>query len=156
MPHITTHDELLAIAQQRCEAGRFDDGLECLGKIIDRQTTPSLAALLLRAKTYASQGLNGEALDDARAAIKHHPMDVRGYIQAGSILKKMGKSQAALKLYEYGLQKKPADLARLHRAHASLKRELVASDPFDLFPVELIESVLAHLSFRQMVFVSSA
>lgn len=91
--------------------------------------------------------------------IKNDKHDVRGYLRAGQILRKMGteKLETAHEIYNLGLKNVSAsdpNIKLLQQLRDKLTRVLSppkSLDPFSVFPVEVAEMVLSYLDFHHLV-----
>ena len=71
----------------------------------------------------------------------------------------MGKDEKALAIYKYGLSNVPVSDAD-HKSLKEMNDKLLSRcsppkvfDPFLMLPFELVEMVLDHLTFRELVYV---
>ncbi|CAP96121.1 Pc21g12240 [Penicillium rubens Wisconsin 54-1255] len=110
-----------------------------------------------RAATYCKLKQYSPARADARAMVKLAPNDDRGYLRLAKVLCLDGNFDKARDIYEYALQKVPADhpgrnvltqlLKKLQDKLAGGNRR----DPFTVLPLEVAELTLRRLSFKQIV-----
>ncbi|KAJ5606868.1 Tetratricopeptide-like helical [Penicillium hordei] len=110
-----------------------------------------------RAATYCKLKQYSQARADARAMVKLAPNDDRGYLRLAKVLCLDGNFDKARDIYEYALQKLPADhqgrkvieqlLNKLQDKLAGGNRR----DPFTILPLEIAELTLRHFSFKQIV-----
>ncbi|KAK4978496.1 NAPDH-dependent diflavin reductase [Elasticomyces elasticus] len=110
-----------------------------------------------RAATHAKLGNLENALKDARKAINAQRREATGYLRAGNVLQQMKRPVVALSVYKYGLRTiSPTDqnmhlLQAMHDKLSCLLSPPSAVDPFSVLPIELVEIVLSHLHFQQIV-----
>ncbi|CAI7595865.1 unnamed protein product [Penicillium glandicola] len=110
-----------------------------------------------RAATYCKLKMYSQARADARAMVKLAPSDDRGYLRLAKVLCLDGNFDKAREIYEYALQKLPADhpgrkvltqlLNKLQDKLAGGSRR----DPFTILPLEIAELTLRQFSFKQIV-----
>ncbi|KAJ5804358.1 uncharacterized protein N7518_000661 [Penicillium psychrosexuale] len=110
-----------------------------------------------RAAAYCKLKQYSQARADARDMVKLAPNDDRGYLRLAKILCLDGNFDKARDIYEYALQKLPADhpgrkaieqlLRRLQDKLAGGNRR----DPFMVLPLEIAELTLQRLPFKQIV-----
>ncbi|KAJ5528575.1 Tetratricopeptide-like helical [Penicillium freii] len=110
-----------------------------------------------RAATYCKLKQYSQARADARAMVKLAPNDDRGYLRLAKVLCLDGNFEKARDIYEYALQKLPADHSGrevLEQLLKKLQDKLAGGnrrDPFTILPLEIAELTLRHLSFKQIV-----
>ncbi|GAB7351761.1 hypothetical protein MBLNU459_g2339t2 [Dothideomycetes sp. NU459] len=154
MPHQRPTAELQEHGQILYRRKDYDKALQLFDEALSREVNPSVTLLDNRAATHEKLGDLILALKDARTAIKNHERDVTGYLRAGRLLQKMEKPEVALNIYKHGIKKNARDSELLQKMHDKLNRTLSppsAADPFARLPIELVEMIIAHLSFRQIV-----
>ncbi|KAJ5782112.1 Tetratricopeptide-like helical [Penicillium paradoxum] len=110
-----------------------------------------------RAATYSKLTQYSHARADARAMVKLAPNEDRGYLRLGKVLCLDGNFDKAVSIYEYGLQKLPANhsgrkvitqlLKKLQDRLAGGSRR----DPFTALPLEMADLILQSFSFKQIV-----
>ncbi|KAF2859756.1 hypothetical protein K470DRAFT_258608 [Piedraia hortae CBS 480.64] len=133
----------------------FRKALHHFDRAIDRGATVRL--LDQRAACHEKLNNLAASLKDAKAAIQLRRDDATGYIRAGHVLHKMGKPKVALEVYTHGLRSIKLvgqGYERLRNAHDGLESVLVHAkkiDPLSVLPVELVASIFARLSFKQVV-----
>jgi len=156
MPHRTPVAELQELAEAQYKRRDFAAALRSVNEALS-STVPSVRLLDTRAATYEKLGDTKLALKDAYACLKMYDDDVTGYLRAGKLLQMMGKSSAALRLYERGIDRKIKGMDSLRRMHDKLSRRVTAAsavDPLAILPLELVQMILSYLSFRQIVSVA--
>ncbi|KXG51865.1 Tetratricopeptide-like helical [Penicillium griseofulvum] len=110
-----------------------------------------------RAATYCKLKLYSQARADARAMVKLAPNDDRGYLRLAKILCLDGNFDKARDIYEYALQKLPADhpgRKALTQLLKKLQDKLAGGnrrDPFTALPLEIAILILQCFSFKQIV-----
>ncbi|KAJ5927528.1 Tetratricopeptide-like helical [Penicillium verrucosum] len=110
-----------------------------------------------RAATYCKLKQYSQARADARAMVKLAPNDDRGYMRLAKVLCLDGNFDKARDIYEYALQKLPADHQGrevLEQLLKKLQDKLAGGnrrDPFTILPLEIAELTLRHFSFKQIV-----
>ncbi|KAJ6140176.1 Tetratricopeptide-like helical [Penicillium samsonianum] len=110
-----------------------------------------------RAATYCKLKLYSQARADARAMVKLAPNDDRGYLRLAKVLCLDGNFDKARDIYEYALQKLPADHQGrkvLEQLLKKLQDKLAGGnrrDPFTILPLEIAELTLRRFSFKQIV-----
>ena len=154
MPHKKTTAELQELGQILYRRKEYTKALELFSEAIASE--PNLTASLLdnRAATYDKLDDIPSALKDAKNAIRLHEKDPTGYLRAGKLLEKAGKPDTALGIYKHGMKKKTKNVEILQKLHDKLLRATApatAADPFAQLPIELVEMILARLSFNQIV-----
>ena len=157
MPHTLPVSELQELAQTQYRRKDYKQALDMLNQAISSLSRPTISLLDNRAATYEKLEDLNSALKDARDTIKLAEADVTGYLRAGKLLQKMDKHSVALEIYKRGIRKKPAKVELLQKMHDKLNRSLsppTATDPFSQLPIELVEYILAELSFKQTVYVA--
>jgi F-box/TPR repeat protein Pof3 len=101
-----------------------------------------------------------EALKSAKAMIRLDRSDARGYLRCGRLERDRGNKTAALRYYEHGVKNCPNSIfLNILRELADdmrdeLSAELVLSrarDPMTSLPLEIMDMVLSHLNYRQVV-----
>ncbi|KAF4765471.1 hypothetical protein HAV15_003911 [Penicillium sp. str.  len=109
-----------------------------------------------RAATYCKLKQYSQARADARAMVKLAPNDDRGYLRLAKVLCLDGNFNKARDIYEYALQKLPADHSGrglLEQLLKKLQDKLAGGnrrDPFTILPLEIAQLTLRHLSFKQV------
>ncbi|KAJ5121101.1 Tetratricopeptide-like helical [Penicillium bovifimosum] len=109
-----------------------------------------------RAAAYCKLKLYSPARSDARAMVKLAPKDDRGYLRLAKVLCLDGNFDKAQVIYEYALQKLPANHAGRDVVMQSLKKlqdKLAGGnrrDPFTALPLEVADLILSYLSFKQI------
>ncbi|PUU74109.1 hypothetical protein B9Z19DRAFT_483068 [Tuber borchii] len=136
----------------------------------------ALRASILDNLSATKEKLGGEAnltdaLNDARAMIRLQPAGAEGYLRAGKVLQLLGRDGDAVRLYEYGITKLPANggggsgggggRARLEAQVGKVRsrisrREAISNqrkrrDPFTALPLEVARMVLLHVPFRMLM-----
>ncbi|EKV11510.1 hypothetical protein PDIG_18280 [Penicillium digitatum PHI26] len=110
-----------------------------------------------RAATYCRLKLYSQARADARAMVKLAPNDDRGFLRLAKVLCLDGNFDKARDIYEYALQKLPADHTGRNVLEQLLKKlqDRLAGgnrrDPFTILPLEIAELTLRRFSFKQIV-----
>jgi len=163
MPHQIPVSELQEIARAQYQRQDYQTALKTFTEAIEASVNPTVSLLNDRAVVYERLGQYTLALLDARDAIKLGETNVISYLRAGRILQNINKHSKALEIYKRGMAKVPDKSANdnLRRRHDKLAESLSLSarpspsgtDPFEKLPVELVEMILADLSFRQVVYV---
>lgn len=103
--------------------------------------------------------------------IRLQPAGAEGYLRAGKVLQLLGRDGDAVRLYEYGITKLPANgggsggggRARLEAQVGKVRsrisrREAISNqqkrrDPFTALPLEVARMVLLHVPFRTLMIV---
>jgi hypothetical protein len=101
-----------------------------------------------------------EALKSAKAMIRLDRSDARGYLRCGTLEHDRGNKTAALRYLEHGVKNCPESIylnilrELADRTRDELSAELVLSrarDPMTALPLEIMDMVLSHLNYRQVV-----
>ena len=154
MPHKKTSAELQERGQILYRRKDYSKAVEAFSEAIESEPNLTVSLLDNRAAAYDKLGDVTAALKDAKSAIRLREKDSTGYLRAGKLLQKAGKPDVALGIYKLGMRKVVRNFDVLHRLHDALLRSTApptAADPFAQLPLELVEMVLAHLNFRQIV-----
>ncbi|KAJ5355707.1 Tetratricopeptide-like helical [Penicillium concentricum] len=110
-----------------------------------------------RAATYCKLKLYSQARTDARAMVKLTPNDHLGYLRLAKVLCEDGSFDKAREIYEYALQKLPADHSGrkvLTQLLKKLQDRLAGGtrrDPFTVLPLEIAILTLQGFPFKQIV-----
>lgn len=154
MPHQRPSKELQDHGQILYRRKEYAKALELFNEAITSEPNLTVSLLDNRAATYEKLDDTTSALKDAKSAIRLHEKDPTGYLRAGKLLEKAGKPDVALSIYKHGIKKQTKNVQLLVKMHDKLLRSTApptAADPFVQLPLELVEMILAHLSFRQIV-----
>jgi tetratricopeptide (TPR) repeat protein len=94
---------------------------------------------------YATLLMSEGKLDDAQSqlteALKHHPQQPELLINAGALMERRGRPDAAIALYEQALQRRPADAATAARLHLNRGIVLASNQQFEAACAEFREAV---------------
>jgi len=154
MPHKRTTSELQELGKILYRRKEYAKALSLFNEAITSEPNLTVSLLDNRAATYEKLDDIPSALKDAKNAIRLHEKDPTGYLRAGKLLEKAGKPDTALGVYKHGIKKGTKNVDILQRLYDKLLRSTIpptAVDPFTRLPIELVEMILAHLSFRQIV-----
>ncbi|KIX04542.1 uncharacterized protein Z518_05412 [Rhinocladiella mackenziei CBS 650.93] len=120
-----------------------------------------LTLLDIRVAVYLRMLKTDRALRDAKAMIRVDRKDGRGYIRCGQIERLQDNKARAIEYYEHGLKSIPTSdpyfysiTEKLHDLREQIKSELFFSrrtDPMTTLPLEVVESILSFLDYRQHV-----
>ncbi|KAJ5951720.1 Tetratricopeptide-like helical [Penicillium vulpinum] len=146
---------LQQVGQNAYKVGDFQGAIESFTQA--RPTFEDTSVLDNRAATYSKMKLYSQARADAKAMVKLAPNDDRGYMRLAKVLCLDGTFDKARDIYEYALQKLPADHPG-RKALAQLLKKLQDKlaggnrrDPFTVLPLEIAELTLQRFSFKQIV-----
>lgn len=154
MPHKRTTAELQQHGQILYKRADYKKALDLFNEAIESEPHPTVSLLDNRAATHDKLGDITSALKDAKTTIRIHEKDPTGYVRAGKLLEKAEKPDVALSIYKRGIKKKTQNIQLLVKLHDKLLRSTApptASDPFAELPLELVEIIMSHLTFRQIV-----
>lgn len=132
----------------------YAKALELFNEAITSEPNLTVSLLDHRSATHEKLGDITSALKDAKNVIRLDEKDPTGYLRAGSLLHKADKNDIALGIYKHGIKKKCRNVELLVKMHDRLLRSNApptAADPFAQLPIEIVEMILAQLSFRQKV-----
>ncbi|KAF9350157.1 hypothetical protein BGX26_011619 [Mortierella sp. AD094] len=115
-----------------------------------------------RAASFEKVGGFNDALTDAKAMIRNHPQNPKGYLRAGKILRLQQNFKSSAKIYVAGAErcdnssKEYETLARIAKEMSAklediAKAEARVLDPMDRLPYELIVVIFEKLSFTERV-----
>ncbi|GAM83079.1 hypothetical protein ANO11243_010650 [Dothideomycetidae sp. 11243] len=162
MPRVLSASELEENARALYRVGKYYDALTNIKEAVARASKPTPAQLELLIASQAKTEDHEGALQNSKALIRQYASEPAGYIRAAGILHKINRPQAALKIYERGLNTVPHN----HASYPKMKekhRELLASltsatrtDPLTILPLEVVEMILQYLSFKQRVIIEHA
>ncbi|PSK53748.1 F-box/TPR repeat protein pof3 [Elsinoe australis] len=161
MPHRLSSTELEEIARSSYKNGNFGSALVTIDQAINTGSTAVASQLDLRAAVKEKLGDFESALQDAKALIRKHYQDPRGYLRAAKILHHMKKPNNAVLIFERGLKMVPETtagysvMAEKHKKLLQLLLPNTKCDPFTYLPLEIVEMVLSHLAFRQRTMCTS-
>lgn len=160
--------ELIKKCQKAAADKQYDVALDIASKALraterDRSVSAQTRVTLLDLRTalYIRTEDYDLALKDAKAMIRIDRSDGRGYIRCGQIERLKGNRAAAVTFYQHGL-KHVAGFDQysqlIAKEMASVKEELrlmtvlaKAKDPMTTLPLEVVEIILSHLSYRQHI-----
>lgn len=154
MPHQKTAAELQEHGKLLYKRKEYAKALELFNEAITSQPNLTVSSLDNRAATHDKLGNVAAALQDAKSTIRLNEKDPTGYLRAGKLLENAGKPETALGIYKHGIKRKTKNFEILKKLYDKLLRSTApptAADPFAQLPLELVEMILAHLSFRQIV-----
>jgi len=159
MPHQIPVAELQELARAQFKRQDYKKALETITEAIEASVAPTVSLLNDRAVVHERLNQLSLALLDYRDAIKLDETNAIPYLRAGKILMTINKHGKALEIYKRGLSKIRGKGAndQLRRRYEELAKSLSTqpsppgTDPLAKFPAELIEMILAHLSFQQTV-----
>lgn len=156
MPHQKTPAELQEYGQVLYKRKEYAKALEQFTEAINSSSNLTVSLLDNRAATHEKLEDITSALKDAKSTIRVGEKNPTGYLRAGRLLQKAGKHDIALGIYKRAIKLKVTNVEVLVKLHDRLLRSTApptAADPFAQLPIELVEMILAHLSFRQVVYV---
>lgn len=118
-----------------------------------------ISLLDLRCQTYTKMGKLDLALKDAKQII--HVSDRKsslGYLRCSQLERLLENHEAATKWLEHGLKNVPRDRelfeAQLGKVVAGASKHIVLQkrrDPFEVVPLEILQSILSYLDYREVV-----
>ncbi|KAF2155428.1 hypothetical protein K461DRAFT_311682 [Myriangium duriaei CBS 260.36] len=152
MPRLLTSTELEEQARAEYRQGNYQAALATVRKVAS--SAPQLD--LLVACLEKLEDYDG-ALANAKTLIRQYCPDPVGYFRSAHVLQKIGRPQAALKIYERGLKTVSKDhpsYLRMQQKHQQLAQTLIPatrSDPLSRLPLELVEDILRYLTFKQRI-----
>ncbi|KAF4548385.1 F-box domain-containing protein [Elsinoe fawcettii] len=161
MPHRLSSTELEEIARSSYKNGSFGSALTTIDQAIKTSNTPVASQLDLRAAIREKLGDHEAALQDARILIRKFEKDPKGYLRAARILQHKDKPNNAVLIFERALKMVPETTIGYNimlEKHKRLVIQLLPNtkcDPFTRLPLEIVEMVLLHLSFRQRTMCTS-
>ena len=143
-------------ASEHYKNGNYSAAIKILDQSIKR-AAPEVALLDLRAACRVGLDDLPGALKDAKQMVQLSQADPTGYLRAGKVLEKMGKSNTALEIWALGLKRvKHVGLGytTLRKLHDDLTDEVWPHkniDPLTAFPREIALLMLENLTFAQRV-----
>ncbi|KAF8417251.1 hypothetical protein EV426DRAFT_383769 [Tirmania nivea] len=116
----------------------------------------------LRAAVYEKMdGKLEEAANDAKKMIRLDKKSVPGYLRAGKVLGLMGKWEAALRMYRYGLERVPQEdnerkvlvgmCEKVEARVEKMRNDAKRTDPLSALPLELVDLIMLMTDFRSMI-----
>ncbi|KAF2494184.1 hypothetical protein BU16DRAFT_464551 [Lophium mytilinum] len=135
----------------------YQKAVDAFTEAIESMIIPTVAMLNNRAASFEKLQNFKMACKDGRHMIKLDKGDARGYLRTADILQKMEKLDSAVDIYKYGLKNVSVtddNYKLLQGMLDKLIRQLSppkSVDPFSVLPIELVEMVIGHLTFRNMV-----
>ncbi|GJJ76719.1 F-box/TPR repeat protein Pof3 [Entomortierella parvispora] len=154
-------NDLVQLARKSFSSREYDVALQLLSQAL--VLAPQNINLLdSRAACLEKMTKLGDALIDAKAMIRMHPHDPKGYLRAGKILRMQQNFRTATKLFVAGVErstKGSQDYETLVRMATEMtarmenieKREAQILDPMDRLPLELIMIIFGSLTFAERV-----
>lgn len=132
-----------------------DAAFELAGRKPQLHEPASLLTLVeLKAKIYEKTGNLKAAQKHAKDMIVTQRHDPRGYLRYGKLCILLGDLQSALRVYQQGI-KRCSDTQQLVEMQKKIQKRIEASstrrDPLQSLPLEVLQLVFQHLSFRQLV-----
>ncbi|KAK6496593.1 hypothetical protein TWF481_001590 [Arthrobotrys musiformis] len=156
-------EKLQAEATAAIRKGNYNVAIEKLSEAIDMQPPILMGLLDTRAALYDKTEKLKLALKDAKTMMGHEKANPKGYLRAGKVLHRLDKADLAIEIYKLGIKHaEPSDpqLPRLkeilEKAQEKQNRVMKAAakkvyDPMEVLPLELLEMVLGHLHFQNIV-----
>ncbi|KAF9115651.1 hypothetical protein BGX27_007078 [Mortierella sp. AM989] len=154
-------NDLVQLARQSFSAKDFAVAAQYLTRALT--IAPKDINLLdSRAASLEKIGRLNDALADAKAMIRNHPQNPKGYLRAGKVLRLQQNFKSSTKIYVAGAErcdgnsKEYETLARIAK-EMSLKLEEIAKkevrvlDPMERLPYELIMVIFNSLTFTERV-----
>ncbi|KAF2735738.1 hypothetical protein EJ04DRAFT_491056 [Polyplosphaeria fusca] len=157
MAHTLSVEEYQALGKSYYKRKEYAKAIGAFTDAIEAAHTPPLNLYDNRAASHDKLGNYTSAVKDGRSMIKIDKTDIRGYLRTGNVLQKMNKLETALSIYKYSMKNVPIDnrdFKLLQQLHDKLTRQLSpasAVDPLTILPVELVEMIIAFMSFKNMV-----
>lgn len=165
MAKTATTTELQKAGKVAYDAKKYNEALDAFSKalVLARKWSPSDVSLLLDQRVAVHVKLENLPLarKDATSMIRANKSDGRGYLRCGQLDRLEENPSAALRWYEHGLKQVPkADRlygvidAQREKTKALLNLQLVSDksrDPILILPAELVEIVMAHLEYLDIV-----
>ncbi|KAF9364341.1 hypothetical protein BGX34_001827 [Mortierella sp. NVP85] len=154
-------NDLVQLARQSFSQKDFTAALQFLTRAL---TIAPKDINLLDSRAASCEKLNrlDDALADAKAMIKNHPQNPKGYLRAGKILRLQQSIKSSAKVYIAGAERADKEskeydiLARIAsdiriKLDEIAKKEARVLDPVEILPLELIVIVFDNLSFAERV-----
>ncbi|KAJ9495467.1 hypothetical protein LTR99_010189 [Exophiala xenobiotica] len=125
------------------------------------ETQSRITILDTRVAVYLRMDKPDLALKDAKAMIRNDRTDGRGYIRCGQIEIGRGNATVAASFYEYGLKRVSTSSQHFETISTALSnvQEQIRiatmnskpADPMQILPMEIVETVLSYVTYRQHV-----
>ncbi|RVD86767.1 uncharacterized protein DFL_005026 [Arthrobotrys flagrans] len=156
-------EKLQAEATVAIRKGNYNAAIEKLTEAINMHPPILMGLLDTRAALYDKTEKLKLALKDAKTMMGHEKTNPKGYLRAGKVLHRLDKADLAIEIYKLGIKHaEPSDpqLPRLkeilEKANEKQNRAIKAAakkvyDPMHVLPLELLEMVLGHLPFQNIV-----
>ncbi|KAK6520316.1 hypothetical protein TWF506_000592 [Arthrobotrys conoides] len=156
-------EKLQAEATVAIRKSNYNAAIEKLTEAINMQPPILMALLDTRAALYDKTEKLKLALKDAKSMMGQEKANPKGYLRAGKVLHRLDKADLAIEIYKLGIKHaEPSDpqLPRLkgilEKAQEKQDRVIRAAakkvyDPMQVLPLELLEMVLNHLPFQNIV-----
>ncbi|KAL8823641.1 MAG: hypothetical protein Q9191_005673 [Dirinaria sp. TL-2023a] len=154
-------DEYQRQGQELYRQGKYHAALQRFNAVVQEGRKPSLNLLDSRAATHAKLGDLRAGLRDGRTMIQEYKINCTGYLRTGQILRLLGKQDAALNIYQYGLRNVPSkdpNRELIQLMYDKLVKQCCphkSVDPLQVLPAEVNSMVFEYLDFMTIVKLST-
>lgn len=154
-------DEYRRQGQELYRQGKYHAALQRFNAVVQLERKPPLKLLDSRAATHLKLGDLQAALRDGRTMIQEYKTSCSGYLRTGQVLHLLGKQDAALNIYQYGLRNVPSidpNRELIQRMYDKLIKQCCppkAADPLQVLPTEIARMVFECLDFKTIINLST-